>query len=290
MREYYFTRLFLCLLGIIPCTLQAQQFSFDLIFEDSAGNTDTLVIGYDTQGTIYQDTVFGEVNLAGTPMNTPFEVRITNAHQNQGDSLFETKKQIVPDSCSGWWFPQLTIAIHCEHWPVKLSWDSTLFGNACLEGSVFTPAHPGGWWDVAGHPASPGRVFMSGTSSETFTSNFNPANPDPVYYLVHSPGDTVPVYWFAFGDSSLIRLNTIKPGREVFRAYPNPARDYLSLDLVNSSSGIREVYMYDANGKEWEAPLENDRIDIRQLPQGIYRMRVILENGHSGFVTWLKQE
>ncbi len=73
-----FIILFLCT-GI----LIAQEFSFTLNFEDALGNTDSLIIGYDNNGTDGIDAAFGEVNIISVPYNSGIDVRISDEWWNR---------------------------------------------------------------------------------------------------------------------------------------------------------------------------------------------------------------
>ena len=62
----------------------AQEFSFQMYFEDAAGNKDTLTIGYDPNGTDTIDAQFGEANIISTLPDSAFDLRITNEWYNRG--------------------------------------------------------------------------------------------------------------------------------------------------------------------------------------------------------------
>lgn len=60
--------------------------------------------------------------------------------------------------------------------------------------------------------------------------------------------------------------------------YPNPATDFLSVNLMQGS--VAQLYLYDANGRILTDKItgqENLQIDLRGLPPGIYFLR--MENG-----------
>lgn len=96
-------------------SVNAQDFQFHMYFEDANGNKDTLILGYDANGTALIDSSFGEENIIGMALDSIFEVRMSDEHV--GFHTFQTKKQILPDSCSaGWRFPFVTIGIHCKNW------------------------------------------------------------------------------------------------------------------------------------------------------------------------------
>ena len=64
--------LFFCLL----VGTHAQEFAFELIFEDNAGNLDTLMLGYDSLATDSVDAAFGEANVVNEPFKPGLDVRV----------------------------------------------------------------------------------------------------------------------------------------------------------------------------------------------------------------------
>ena len=55
--------------------LYGQELSLKTCFEDSQGNKDSLILGYDVLGTDTIDTIFNEQNIFNIPWNNTFEVR-----------------------------------------------------------------------------------------------------------------------------------------------------------------------------------------------------------------------
>jgi hypothetical protein len=176
---------------------QGQEFSFQMYFQDSAGNKDTLTMGYDINATDSIDAAFGETNIISTPLSSGLDVRITNEWYNRPQlaGTFHTKKQIV-DSKD---FPIITIDIYTNHWPV--SWDNSQFNNSCRNGSFFTSINPGGWWDT-GSPSNLNKVDFISTNQVTFTSNGGYGYFNDAYEYINSSNDTIPVFWLLFGDST----------------------------------------------------------------------------------------
>lgn len=43
----------------------------------------------------------------------------------------------------------IMVLIKCDNWPIKISWDSTLFLDSCREMAI-VECRPGGWFDVCG--------------------------------------------------------------------------------------------------------------------------------------------
>lgn len=52
-----------------------EEFSFELFLEDASGNNDTLVLGYDLNGSTGIDPAFNEVNIISQQYNSGLDVR-----------------------------------------------------------------------------------------------------------------------------------------------------------------------------------------------------------------------
>ncbi len=279
----------LILITILFCFYQvseAQTFQFQIYFEDANGNKDTLTIGYDVNGTEFIDPSFGETNIIGIPLDSTFDVRISDAFFNNDNATFHTKKQILPDSCSGWWFPVVSIDIKSKNWPVTATWDNSLFNNDCRIGSVFTSFHPGGWWDVGGFASDLNRVELANANQVTFTSNYNPTSGyNEKYAYINSLNDTIPVFWMAFGDSTLITLGVESIPVE-FKSYPNPVKDFFHIDT--STDFIKNVRLVDMAGRGKIVEFKNGYIDMSNFKSGYYLMIINWEDGKTSNLKILK--
>ena len=270
-------KLNLLILALCLATIsKAQEFQFKLHFEDAAGNKDSVTIGYDQDGTTMIDTAFGEENILGTPLDSVFDVRISDELNANGNPSFQTKKQIVPDSCGGWFFPIVTIEIECKNWPVTASWDNTLFATTCTKGSVFTSIHPGGWWDT-GSPSDLFRAELSSEKTVTFSSNYDAADGyNSNYAYVNASNDTIPVFWMAFGNKELLQTGSSSIENNLI-FYPNPVSDYFYFNFPENS--IKNISITDTQGKSKIASYQYGRIDFTKFEQGIYIVQISTTNG-----------
>jgi hypothetical protein len=252
---------------------KAQTFQFQMFFEDAIGHTDTLTIGYDANGTVLIDSSFGEVNILGQPLDSAFDVRISDAFFNNGVATFQTKKQILPNSCTSWSFPVVAIDIKSAHWPVTATWDSSLFNAGCRAGSVFTSFNPGGWWDVVGFPSDLYRAELAAMNQVTFTSNYNASlGYDDNYAYVNASNDTLPVFWMSFGDSSLLALD-IKKLTTGIQAYPNPVKDLLYIDIEPHL--VQAITIIDIMGRRQAIGFNNGYIDLSDFDTGCYWIMLV---------------
>ncbi len=279
------------LLFFIVQTSIAQEFMFQLNFTDAVGNKDSLLIGYDINATDTVDAGFGEINIISTPLDTAFDVRISSVYNTVSgwsptSNNFQLKKQIVKNNgiCD---FNTLVIDVFAKHWPITATWNSVLFNDTCLEGSVFTSVHPGGWWDI-GSTSNLYRSELALYSSVTFSSNNdgNLSSPFPTYnggaYL-NTNNDTISVFWLKLGDSTILNtaVNQLVLDNN-FSTYPNPANEVLNisvakeLDLTNA-----EISLVDISGRTiLSQPINSAEtmINISHLPSGVYFSTLRLNN------------
>jgi hypothetical protein len=122
--------LFLFTFTIASFACAQEEFSFRLYFEDSLGNKDTIIVGYDENATNGIDTNFGEVNIAASPWNNSFEVRTGNGFMGETDwpinntfSDFQSKKQIKFKDCLVGQRYGIPIIVKINTPPLEISWD-----------------------------------------------------------------------------------------------------------------------------------------------------------------------
>ncbi|MDR6920586.1 T9SS type A sorting domain-containing protein [Chryseobacterium sp. 2987] len=76
----------------------------------------------------------------------------------------------------------------------------------------------------------------------------------------------------------LRKKNASKTGIEVkdtsVTIYPNPASDILN---IKTQAKINEVEVYDKSGKKINVPVNNDKVNVKNLPAGSYLIRIITE-------------
>jgi hypothetical protein len=130
-------------LFFLPMITSAQEFSFELYFEDALGNRDTLVLGYDPLATDSIDVAFGEENIIVQPWDSVLDVRIGNKTYSENTWLTEntylSKKQIISSFCENSIISsRISIQFYAKNYPIKFKWDKTQFENdTCRFFSVF---------------------------------------------------------------------------------------------------------------------------------------------------------
>jgi hypothetical protein len=267
-----------------------QEFSFTMIFIDAIGNSDTIIIGYDTDATDSVDTEYGEVNIIDNELDSVFDVRITNEYKIRSwigyehKTKYHLKRQIVKTNCIEWADP-VSIDIKCSHWPVTAEWDSNLFiGDPCRVGSVFTSLAPGKWWDVM----TSSDLFyrkLSDNYEVTFTSNadewFFPGDIGVGSYI-NSDHDTISVFWVVIGTNAIWSYIDQNSYNNNIVLSPNPSHDYIRLDF-NNHINIKSIEIYDLTGRKHDIAIHDNEIDISKLINGFYYI-MIIDNGNRTIV------
>jgi hypothetical protein len=281
MKRFYVLIFSLVIAGLA----NGQEFVFKINFKDAKGNRDSIILGYDKIATVMIDSLFGEQNIINKPLDSSFDVRVSNmwnfysfSGRDFNDSFysdsFQTKKQIIPDSC-GKWFRLITIDIFCKNWPVQATWDSSLFKRKCVQGSLLASVNPGGWWDT-GSPSDLFRLGFANANKRTFTANFNSKDFNSNYAYINNKGDTVSVFWQAFGDSSLIIMGVDSLINSPFQVYPNPTNGLLKIS--GSMEKVDCINLFELTGR-LVTSTKNDYIDLKGCKKGIYVVSIKLKNG-----------
>ncbi|MDG5493211.1 T9SS type A sorting domain-containing protein [Psychroserpens sp. SPM9] len=268
-----------------------QEFSVELFFEDSAGNQDSIILGYDDNATDAIDSSFGENNIISIPYNSGLEVRISDEQKSRTTfpdpipATYHTKKQIFQKGCPTNFSVQ-AIDIITENWPVTVSWNNSLFNDDCRNGSVFTSINPGGWWDT-GSPSEFEcgffRVELLNDNQITFCDNTEYpefANNENYSYLIDN-NTIVSVFWFTFGNQSLL-LNTEDYNLSKVLAYPNPTNNKVKFNINRTNLEIENIELFDISGKKSKIKLDsNDSINLKDFEVGIYFVRLTFKNGNT---------
>ncbi|MCF8379028.1 MAG: T9SS type A sorting domain-containing protein [Bacteroidales bacterium] len=85
-------------------------------------------------------------------------------------------------------------------------------------------------------------------------------------------GEALPEYIFVDGRDNLVSVTEERT--DIFRVYPNPARDYLNISTIQRGS---EVSLYDITGKRMMYKIINttkETLNTRDLPSGLYFVKV----------------
>jgi hypothetical protein len=270
----------LLLLSFLSCSLaQGQAFSFELWFEDAAGNKDTIVIGYDAEATWGIDPQFGEADIKDQAFRPSLDVRLADydyfggvgepellrCEQSPWDpTFFHTKTRIYPGECEETPESEASLILLANPvFPVTMSWDPLLFQDSCRNQSFVTGWPAGGWFDVACGPGSQNYYMAEHDQAQLIQSETS--------YLV-PPQDTVYAYWFAFRGDANVGLKEVELP-PALHFHPNPFTNELSL-LAPPERPLR-VDVFGMDGRAHGSyRAQEGRLQLGHLPGGAYVLRV----------------
>lgn len=262
-----------------------EEFSFQLYFEDAAGNRDTITLGYDPLATEKIDTAFGEENLINQPWSdSTFEVRITDkmfhilydySYGQAGLETFRTKKQIVDDYClttsvngsiygSG---RQIFVDVKNAVFPLIISFDPQLSQNQCVNGSIVNTQDPFIHWDTPDGPVYFfDWLFRWGPSGRYESWERNTSEYSELIYK-DVDNKYIFTYLITLQDNRWITLNSNDLPKENFKIYLNP---FLESFEIQSDFPVSSIQLTDVQGKQ--IPFEQNGNTIRPLDcsLGIY--------------------
>ena len=254
----------------------AQEFSFELYFEDALGNRDTLVLGYDPLATDSIDVAFGEENIIAQPWDSVFEVRISDYYdKNQvGEQVsFNSKKSIQDNLGQPFFFiDKIEINIKAKHFPIIISCDSTLLQSSERRGTFITSMLPGGWFDTGGFVND--LFYKPQTLIDLAGFESWPHYPFNSYYLEAS--DSVYVCWAVIADSNTNTSNILESSIDkIIKISPNPVSSNEKI-TINAQGNYTIV---DIQGKAIQKGIiENNSVQLINVESGIYFFTLENEN------------
>ena len=277
-----------------PVLSSAQQiplFEFTMYFEDSIGNQDSVILGYDpTSDSNQPNTQFGEIVLSN-PFDSIFEVRVIHGDDvNQERTLKKAIEHV--ENSSGCELPfHSKIVFSAKFPPVKITYDSTLFPLGSCRNVILSPEWNifflQQWWKVCEYHC------MADTS--TYVEDFvipPPAGfcgnrlyvekevegqglkmlPGLFFATFYGPGPCNDTTFLAVKDGSSVGFGTLNP---------NPAREHFSIQVPTDSR--IEATVTNLTGRIITCPFtvsaDAVQFDISALLSGIYF--VVLQNEHS---------
>lgn len=291
--------IFTLTLLLFTMAIYGQTKVFELWFEDSAGNRDTLWFGYDSTATVGVDKQLGEVNIMGEPYDSTLFVFFTDALSDEPTPSLEMtypcnfvlKTQFIKDI----YYPH-EIGIIAKNWPVKISWQSSDFKGQTEQywqsewekyySFIMTSWHPpGGWFDAKGCGQWPTNLQYTNMEEvgevevmpEHFCRYINDISPDTIHVLHLASERTTGVKNLQnnhiaikfSADDQVITINNTTPfqlsiidlyGRIVFtKDYSDPLDQSIALTTQEFRKGIYLVIATDCTSKQ---PLAIQKITV----------------------------
>ncbi len=125
--------------------------------------------------------------------------------------------------------------MNIENWPVKISWDSSLFEEEERYGSFITHFEFRQWGDlgtIEHFLADKKELLIVNDYLDETVISFYKKNEIPIYTL-----------WFVFYDESSRTINTKEALNHPFKAYPNPisSHEHLTIEFSGNYSIINNA-------------------------------------------------
>jgi hypothetical protein len=260
-------------------------FSMPIWFQDSIGNRDTIWVGADTTATsLNLNPKFGEHEITA-PFDSVFEVRVCHGDDNN----WRMSKKIIESTdwlgCPIWRFSR--IMIHALHFPVKISWDTTLLKtiSPCNVNTVLTPNQDvfllPNWYDAQ-------IIYCMMTKSQIFEDFAYESHPSS--WLVHPfevKGQGIKnikgLYLLNFWDLPYCytTLGVSEDGStNDLLVFPNPFIDEIHL-AYDSNDIPKDLILFDLSSnviKTWNVSSQLDKIQIG-VPPGVYLLEMRFKSG-----------
>ncbi len=271
--------LFLLFLGGAVSSI-AQTDEMSIYFQDTLGNRDTIVFGYDPDATTGIDSIFGEVNIKGQPLEG-LDVRILDydyyalgyyMSETEDLSTFHTKKQITNHNCDNPLFPAQAMIIPKDAFPISITWDAATAPENCGGGPILTDWYPSIWFDVGCCEFAQAQVYLMGEQDSAYF-------PLTGMRMVASEGDTVGLLYFSFYDLHSATADLEK--QPAISIYPNPITRTFRMECAEN--WITAV-LYDMNGHfvfswQYDRVLSNELVMPENITNGVYILGVEGEVG-----------
>ncbi len=249
---------------------QTPEFSFELYFEDAAGNKDTVIIGYDEQATNGIDSNFGEIDILNQPWDGNLEARVgdktySGLSSSEGwiqPNTYLSKKQIVKSYCQEIDYPErVSIQFTTNNYPLTMKWDKSLFEDDCHKYSFLFGQDDHYHFDVTGY------LMLGSLDSLVIDSLLDFSGRELASYEMN--GNKIGVLQFVFHRYTTVSVFDYKI--EETKVFPNPFNDFIVLPEGLQATNIK---LMDLNGKEVNFNMENNKIFPVNCVPGVYFLKI----------------
>lgn len=270
--------------------LNAQQFSTQFYFTDTLGNQDTVTVGFDPAATRGVDADFGEVDIRNIPFSNTLDVRTAQFgegalscepnngpfSQNIDDDnelmLNSGKKDIVGGVCDmgdlklGLFLNTTAFIFKNNALPVRISWDSLVYEEACFKKSILTDWLPSLWFDSS----CDGIIIFNDTLDRDQDLWVNIPTP---LQMIDRFGDTLSIVHFAFRDNLISSIE--KVALPTFQTFPNPAQNQLTIQLPDTKNRSWQLLnLHGAIVRKGTFHTAVEQIDLQEITNGIYFLQI----------------
>lgn len=104
-----------------------------------------------------------------------------------------------------------------------------------------------------------------------------PANIDQLRFVHNNEEGYAYIDNIRINNETALSVKDITDTKKRIMIYPNPATDFIRL---SGSHPVKAVKIYNMEGKEIQIKLNKDMLDIKSLPEGLYLLNIITDEGN----------
>lgn len=104
-----------------------------------------------------------------------------------------------------------------------------------------------------------------------------PANIDQLRFVHNNEEGYAYIDNIRINNETALSVKDITDTKKRIMIYPNPATDFIRL---SGSHPVKAVKIYNIEGKEIQIKLNKDMLDIKSLPEGLYLLNIITDEGN----------
>ena len=278
----------IALLALVTATQATAQstpeFSFVLYVTDALGNRDSIVLGYDATATDTADAIFGDTNIANTPIDSVLDLRLTDYYTPLD---YQSENAIFKYSCDSAFNRNDGrglgyLMLRAKNYPVTFSWNIQQFlgaNNTCHRGTVIADSRI--YLQYANLNIQ-GTFHNILSFSGSYTTNYAASYIDyTTTTLNHGRIDTVFLMPFGFLDTAIQVGIQESRMAEPLAVYPNPAKTYAEVVVPAAAGEIGAVLIFDVQGQQISLPysVAGERLSLNtsELAAGFYFCRLQAE-------------
>lgn len=251
---YHFNILFFLLAANYSFS-QQPQWRFPIAFEDATGAKDTIFFVWDSAATLYgQDSIFGEY-----PMSMPTDTFQVYVSIWNGDS---SKTWAISPSDP---FEKDILAKNYTY-PIKISWDTSLFNSPSLASPVNCAEMDNEYFFMFGGICNRFNMLLTDTVTAPWF-NWGSQEQFPLFISINT-----------FGYCCVNGIGETDNKKNSYYVYPNPTSDNLTVKCDDNK--IKEITFYSIEGSKraiFKSGFLKDKeihISLDFLNQGIYIIEI----------------
>jgi hypothetical protein len=274
-------KLFLIILflpSLLFAQLQTPQFETIIYLEDTLGNRDSVIIGYDeNEQQNFINPNFGEVDITNFPWDSVFEARVM---PNYANNLQQSKKQIEYYPCDLYlrMFYTIGVRLTTPFSPLIVRWKSTDFSSDLCRTGSFIVESP--MYFLEPNPQGYGEVYL--INGSTYGSYWAADGAGYGFFSTDENGNQVLINTFVLVIAKNYPTSTHSQAlQQQTKVFPNPTTEAFTITLPENYYS-ESVKVFDITGRTiYESTEKSNQINVSSADwaKGIYFYQVRLEDG-----------